>query len=128
MGKCCSKVSIREEQLNTVDLSLESGNFEEILREDINNEKLLIPGVYVEIRFLYPETGILADKNWITLTPTGAEVFLLKNGVIEKRQVQIGAPIGNQYWIKSGLSEGESIITVPVSSAQIGQPAEGAPQ
>ncbi len=93
-----------------------------------NDNKLLIPGAYIQIRFVYSEQGILADKNWITLTPTGAEVTLLKNGVIIKQQVEIGAPIGTQYWIKSGLNKGDTIITVPVSPYQIGQPAEGIPQ
>ncbi|MBR6232089.1 MAG: efflux RND transporter periplasmic adaptor subunit [Alphaproteobacteria bacterium] len=93
-----------------------------------NDEKFLMPGAYVEVRFLYHENGILVNKNWITLTPDGAEVTLLKNGLVEKQKVQIGAPVGNQYWIKSGLSAGDNIITVSVSPFQIGQPAEGVPQ
>lgn len=93
-----------------------------------NDKKFLMPGAYVEVKFLYPETGILVNKNWITLTPEGAQAFVLIKGIIEKRTVQIGAPVGNQYWIKSGLSEGEKIITVPISPYQIGDPAEGVPQ
>ena len=93
-----------------------------------NDKKFLMPGAYIEVKFLYPETGILVDKNWITLTPEGAEAFVLTKGIIEKRSVQIGAPVGNQYWIKEGLKEGEQIITVPVSPYQIGEPAEGVPQ
>ena len=93
-----------------------------------NDKKFLMPGAYVEVKFLYPETGILVSKNWITLTPDGAEAMLLKNGIIEKQKVEIGAPIGNQYWIKSGLSEGDQIITVPVSPFQIGKSAQGVPQ
>lgn len=90
-----------------------------------NDTKYLIPGAYVEIRFLSQEQGILVDKDDITLTSEGAEVVVLKNGRIEKRKVEIKEPIGMQYWIKSGLSEGEDIITVPVSSSQIGQAAKG---
>ena len=90
-----------------------------------NTEKLLMPGAYVEIRFLYHEEGILVNKNWITLTPNGAEATLLKEGIVEKKTVQIGAPVDNQYWIKSGLTEGDNLITVSVSPLQIGQPAEG---
>ena len=93
-----------------------------------NDEKFLMPGAYVEIRFFYHEEGILVDKNWITLTPNGAEATLLKNGIVEKQKVQIGEPVGNQYWIKSGLSEGDNIITVSVSPFQIGQPAKGVSQ
>ena len=93
-----------------------------------NDKKFLMPGAYVEVKFLYPETGILVSKNWITLTPDGAQAFILSKGIIEKRTVQIGAPVGNQYWIKEGLNEGEQIITVPVSPYQIGEAAEGVPQ
>lgn len=90
-----------------------------------NTDRKLIPGAYTEVRFLYPEKGILVNKNWITLTPNGAEATILKDGIIEKRSVQIGSPLGNQYWIKSGLDEGDQIITVPVSPYQVGQPAKG---
>ena len=93
-----------------------------------NDKKFLMPGAYIEVKFLYPETGILVQKNWITLTPDGAEVTLLKNGIVEKKKVEIGAPVGNQYWIKSGLNEGDQIITVPVSPFQIGKSAQGVSQ
>lgn len=93
-----------------------------------NDEKFLVPGAYVEVRFLYSKQGILVDKNWITLTPDGAKAVILKNGFIQKQNVKIGAPIGTQYWIQSGLLEGDQIVTVPVSPFQIGQPAEGRSQ
>ena len=93
-----------------------------------NDKKFLMPGAYVEVKFLYPETGILIQKNWVTLTPDGAEVTLLKKGIVEKQKVEIGAPVGNQYWIKSGLDAGDQIITVPVSPFQIGKAATGVPQ
>ena len=93
-----------------------------------NEKKLLIPGSYIQIRFLYPENGILVDKNWINLTADGAEATLLKNGIIEKQAVEIQAPVGTSYWIKSGLTDGDHIITVPVSPFQIGQPAKGIKQ
>lgn len=93
-----------------------------------NDTKRLIPGSYIEVRFLYPKQGILVNKNWITLTPEGAEATLLQDNIIKKQKVEIGAPIGTQYWIKSGLNEGDTLITVPVSSFQIGQPAKGIPQ
>ena len=93
-----------------------------------NNEKQMTPGAYAEIRFLYPKDGILVDKNWIALTPLGAEAVILKNGIVEKKPVEIGAPIGHQYWIKSGLTEGDLVITVPVSDRQIGQAAQGVPK
>ena len=93
-----------------------------------NVSKRLMPGAYVEVRFLYSETGILINKNWVSLTPDGAEVNILKDGLIKKQKIEIGAPIDNQYWIKSGLIEGDNIITVPVSPFQIGQMAQGVRQ
>lgn len=93
-----------------------------------NDQKILMPGAYIEVRFLYSETGILVAKNWVVLTHNGAEVMLLKDGLIKKQKVEIGASIDNQYWIKSGLTEGDTIITVPVSPYQIGEPALGVSQ
>ena len=93
-----------------------------------NPKKHLMPGAYIEIKFLQTKKGILLDKNWVSLTPNGANVFVLENGIIEKRIVEIGSPIGNQYWIKSGLLEGDKVITIPVSFYQIGQSAQGVPQ
>ena len=93
-----------------------------------NDKKFLMPGAYIEVKFLYSETGILVPKNWITLTADEAEATLLKEGLIKKQKVKIGAPVGNQYWIKAGLSEGDQIITVPVSPFQIGESAQGVTQ
>lgn len=92
-----------------------------------NDEKEFIPGAYIEIRFLFQQNGILVDKNWLTLTPDGAEAYLLKNQIIEKRNVQINGSIQNQYWI-TGLEEGDNIITTAVSPYQIGQKAKGVKQ
>ena len=110
---------VRDNQANSATDSLS------FFADVLNDEKSLIPGAYVEIRFLFPEKGILVDKNWITLTPDGAEAALLRDGIVEKQSVQIMAPIGQKYWIKSGLKSGDDIIMVPVSPYQIGQPAQG---
>lgn len=90
-----------------------------------NPQKIFVPDAYIGVNFIFKETGILVDKNWVYLTPTGSEVFVLENGIIEKRKVEIEAAIQNQYWIKSGLKEGDKIIIVPISVAQIGKPAKG---
>ena len=110
---------------NKADKSTDSLSF---FVDVVNDKKFLMPGAYVEVKFLYPEIGILVPKNWITLTPDRAEATLLKNGLITKQKVEIGAPVGNQYWIKGGLVEGDQIITVPVSPFQIGESAQGVPQ
>ncbi len=93
-----------------------------------NPNKLLVPNAYVEVRFVYPENGILVNKNWIHLTPNGAKAFLLKNGIITSQKVKIGAPIAHQFWIQSGLDVSDEIITVPVSAQHIGQTAKGVVQ
>ena len=90
-----------------------------------NKNKMLVPDAYIEVEFLFAEKGILVDKNWVSLTPDGAMAYVLADGIIQKRSVQIGAPIDNQYWIQSGLSPGDEIITVPVMSDQVGQSAQG---
>ena len=86
---------------------------------------MLVPDAYIEVQFLFAERGILVDKNWVSLTPEEAVAYVLVDGMGQKRSVQIGAPINHQYWIKSGLSAGDEIITVPVALDQVGQPAQG---
>ena len=92
---------------------------------DVANEnRQFVPGAYIEVRFLFKQTGILVNKDWITLTPNGPAAFVLNNQIVEKKSVQIIGTVKNQYWI-TGLAEGDKIITVTVSPYQIGQPAEG---
>lgn len=93
-----------------------------------NPDKILIPGAYIEMEFLFSEEGILVDKNWVHLTPDGVIAYILADGIIQKRFVQIGSPVQNQYWIQSGLLAGDKIITVPVAPDQVGQPAQGDPR
>jgi RND family efflux transporter MFP subunit len=95
---------------------------------DVDNEnRQFVPGAYIEVRFLFKQMGILVNKDWIMLTPNGAEAYVLNHQIIEKRSVQIIGAVQNQYWI-TGLKEGDKIITVTVSPYQIGQKAEGVEQ
>ncbi len=93
-----------------------------------NLNDVLIPNAYINVHLLKPQRGILVSKNWIKLTPDGPIAFVLKDHIIEKRKVQIGDTVDNEYWIVSGLDEGEDLITVPVLSGQIGQQANGVQQ
>ncbi len=90
-----------------------------------NSDKRLVPDAYIEVQFLFSEKGILVDKNWISLTPNGPVAYILADEIIQQRDVKIGAPINNQYWIQSGLFAGEKIITVWLSPDQVGTSAQG---
>ena len=143
MGKCCSKVSIGEEQLNTVDLSLESGNFEEILREDINNEKFVIQLNYNndsnKIKVLYPEIKLdIIHVDTIDSTMPASEKYIdegntspfIYNTVIQTSGVGkgnrkwAGGIVGNLYtstgipldFIKNELNDDRIIVKITAIS------------
>ena len=121
-GKTIQFQNVKVIQDNRVDKTTDSVLF---FVDVSNDDKMLVPDAYIEVQFLFKEKGILVDKNWISLTPEEAIAYVLADGIVQKRSVQIGAPINHQYWITSGLLAGDEIITVPVSFEQVGQPAQG---
>jgi len=82
---------------------------------------LLLPGAYVTV--LYNEKlkdAILIERGFIQMQQSDNYVFILKDGIIEKRVVELGDFVGNKVIIKKGLNVSDELITTPLSPNDIG--------
>ena len=57
------------------------------------------------------QKGILIPRNAIVGSVKGASVFVVEQGVAHKRPVVIGAVVGKQVEVLSGLTVGDSLVT-----------------
>lgn len=90
-----------------------------------NPNKTLLPNAYVSVLFeqTIPD-GISVDKNWVSMEENGNFVYLLENGMITKKAIELGQSVQNQFYIPNGLKAGDQIITGQVSAFEIGKPAK----
>ena len=104
------------------DNQIQSGTSSIDLFADFENKKhLLLPGAYVTV--LYNEKlkdAILIERGFIQMQQSDNYVFILKDGIIEKRVVELGDFVGNKVIIKKGLNVSDELITTPLSPNDIG--------
>lgn len=90
-----------------------------------NPQKTLLPNAYVTVLFEQSVPNALTvDKNWVSMEENGNFVYLLENGVITKKAIELGQSIDNQFYIPTGLNAGDQVITGQISSFEIGKPAK----
>lgn len=78
-----------------------------------NKDKALAPGLFARVTVT---TGARADARLIPEAalvpqPTGASVFVVKDGVARSRAITVGKRLPGQIEIVSGLEPGESVVT-----------------
>lgn len=75
--------------------------------------KTLKPGMYVTLHFNSgaKKEGILIPRNAITGSVQSASVFVVENGVANRRNIIIGNMVGEQVEILQGVHPGDSIVT-----------------
>ena len=90
-----------------------------------NPNRTLLPNAYVLVLFEQRiPNALTVDKNWVSMEENGNFVYLLENGVITKKAIELGQSIDNQFYIPNGLKAGDQVITEQVSSVEIGKPAK----
>jgi RND family efflux transporter MFP subunit len=75
---------------------------------------LLKAGLYVDVQFKLAENNrslLLINKNALVEGVKNPYVFVFKKGVVEKRKLTTGTEYGDYIEVKSGLSEGELVVT-----------------
>jgi multidrug efflux pump subunit AcrA (membrane-fusion protein) len=89
-----------------------------------NNESLLKPGQFatVRIQLPQPEPAVLVPASAVRTQETTSHVFVLTNGHVEDRLVQLGQTEGGLVEIKSGIREGEIVATSNVEELKDGAP------
>jgi len=107
------------------DNQIQSGTSSIDLFADFENKNhLLLPGAYVTV--LYDEKlqdAILIERGLVTMLPGANYVFVLNDGVIEKRFVELGNFVGTKVVVKKGLKAGDELVITPVSINAVGQKA-----
>lgn len=91
---------------------------------DFNNpDKNLIANAYVDV-LLEKEVknGFFLPQNVVNLDADGAYIYIVRNNLIQRQPVVVGPSIGNEYWIKSGISDSMQVITDKISVYEVGKP------
>jgi multidrug efflux pump subunit AcrA (membrane-fusion protein) len=87
-----------------------------------NGESLLKPGQFatVRIQLPQPEPAVLIPASAVRTQETTSHVFVLNNGHVEDRLVQLGQTEGELVEIKNGIREGELVATSNVEELKDG--------
>lgn len=86
-----------------------------------NQEKVLLPGVYVRGRIeqAINENAITIPKQAVLRSPQGSFVYIInKDNVIESRRIQTGASYKERWVVLDGLQVGEKIVVEGLQKAK----------
>ena len=90
-----------------------------------NPNRTLLPNAYVLVLFEQRiPNALTVNKNWVSMEENGNFIYLLENGIIVKKAIELGQSVQNQFYIPNGLKAGDQVITEQVSSVEIGKPAK----
>ena len=89
-----------------------------------NSTGLLEPQTYnnVEIKSLFTQKCLTVPISAMT-DPSNSSVFVVNDGVLEKRNITTGIDDGDYIEILSGLKEGETVITSGTAGLEDGMKA-----
>lgn len=77
------------------------------------DDKDVLPGMVAKIRLSLSEvSGIIVPSSCVVTMPEGADVWVVKNGKARRRNIKVGGFVKNGVVVESGLSSGDTIITV----------------
>ena len=78
-----------------------------------NANRLLKPGQFATVRITQskPEPAVMVPASAVRTDGENNKIFIIKDGVAEERQVQIGLLENNLIEIKQGVQEGETVAT-----------------
>ena len=83
------------------------------LRAVVDNPKsVLLPGMFVRVKVPVATTNniIKVPQKSVTITTTGAEVFLIKDGNLTPVKITLGPMTGESWFVKSGLNSGDQVV------------------
>jgi membrane fusion protein (multidrug efflux system) len=87
-----------------------------------NPDKLLMPGVYVDLKLYLDETdALLIPQKAIGEDQSGQYVMIVgSNDVVKKSYITTGAAYDNNVWVTKGVKEGEEVIVDGLQAAREG--------
>jgi len=88
-----------------------------------NQDLLLTPGMYVDVKFDLPRRGktFLIPTNALVTRGEGTQLVVANAGKIEYRAVQVGDDLGKQIEIVTGLEGNEKVVVNPSDALEKGE-------
>lgn len=94
-----------------------------------NPTGLLLPGEFVRAKLFVGELkqGIVVPQRAVTLSEQGGSVFVIDSkGLAAVRPVKLGALVGDQWIVESGLKAGDKVIVNNLQKLRPGVPVKAA--
>ena len=94
-----------------------------------NPGRTLLPGMFVRVEFISakrPDT-ILIPQKAVVKTPTGHIAWVVTDGKVQRRDLVVGAWLGDQWIIEKGLGAGEQVVVDGQQRLQPGAPVRATP-
>lgn len=97
--------------------------------EFANTNGLLLPGMYVRVRLeqAINNNAITVPQRALQRGPQGAFVFILENGKVAVRPVEVSSAQADVWVVSRGLSGGEQVIVEGLQKIKPGADAKGVP-
>lgn len=91
-----------------------------------NPERLLVPGMFAEVEINSPPQpeSVVIPRDVIRYQESGPSVFLIANGVVEERLIQIGRRENGWIEVVNGLKNGDYVILSKPGSMKTNDLAE----
>lgn len=92
-----------------------------------NAANVLLPGLFVRVNVVMgqDDQAVLAPQKAVLRDLKGLPyVYVVKDGMTERRNITISHAIGNDWYVTAGLKLGEEIILNGVHNARGGQPVQ----
>jgi len=117
--------------LNFVDVTTDAGTDTVTLRAEVPNpDRFLVDGQYIGVLVQAgePESAIAIPQSALQVDQQGTFVLVIDaEGKAQIRRVELGAPKGPQIAVKTGLKEGEMVISEGIQKVRPGQAVNATP-
>ncbi|MCL4110032.1 UNVERIFIED_CONTAM: hypothetical protein GTU68_038249 [Idotea baltica] len=100
-------------QLEFTSMSVDRETGSTSLRAVVNNpDSVLLPGMFVRVKAPVATTNniIKVPQKSVSITPTGAEVFLIKDGNLVPVKITLGPMTEDNWFVRSGLNSGDKVV------------------
>lgn len=95
-----------------------------------NRDNLLLPGMYVQVRFMAakPRSLVLVPGDTLVTKPDGSFVAVVDSGKVRMQKVSLGRDLGATVEVTQGLLGGESLIVSPSDAVRPGISVKPSPR
>jgi membrane fusion protein (multidrug efflux system) len=112
--------------VSAIDPRVDQNTRSVIVRADVDNdERKLLPGNYARVELVITrDKAIVVPAIAVVRSLNSVSVFLLRDGLAVRREIEIGERTPTEVEIKSGLQAGDVVITEGIQAVRDGRPVE----